>query len=358
MFRCALGLVVGFALAGPPVAQQPKWEPPPTPEGWKAVVSKDGSYRFVVPQTTGRSGTRERTRTTRGTRIRTQTNYYTLKDGTTLEVEVLTLTGAGTRGVTVTGVIDGILAGLREEGYKVSDPKEAKVGDLPAREVRLTKGNDTLRAVLFGVKPRIFVLNVIATDPAKVDGEMANTFLRSLVMVPSEVVRAQAKDRAAKQEVAGKANQEKYGAKWTMALKDMTPPDAPVIGLIRGQELQPDVIVLEPGGRLKFSKGTGFFAEVEASLTLFLKPGESLANKKYEVAPTVAAPAGTPHIHIATLGKGAKIPKTESFINRYALILSFGAKDAQGDIPGTIYLCTPDVGRSFLAGKFTVRELK
>ena len=54
MLLFAAGSLVGFA------DDKPKWEPPATPEGWKAVISKDGSYRFVVPKDTSRSGTRDR----------------------------------------------------------------------------------------------------------------------------------------------------------------------------------------------------------------------------------------------------------------------------------------------------------
>ena len=79
-------LISCMAIAGVAIAQPAKWEPPPTPEGWKAIVSKDDRYRFALPKDTKGSGTRDRTITVRGLRATVQVNYCTLKDGTTLEV--------------------------------------------------------------------------------------------------------------------------------------------------------------------------------------------------------------------------------------------------------------------------------
>jgi len=55
------------------------------------------------------------------------------------------------------------------------------------------------------------------------------------------------------------------------------------------------------------------------------------------------------------MDKDLRVPKSETVMNRYALKLTFGAKDANGDIPGTIYLCTSDAAKSFLAGSFTAK---
>ena len=54
--------------------------------------------------------------------------------------------------------------------------------------------------------------------------------------------------------------------------------------------------------------------------------------------------------------EGAKVPRSESFLANYSLKLTFSAKDADGAIPGTIYLRAPDAARSWFAGKFTARE--
>ena len=296
---------------------QPKWEPPATPSGWKAVVSKDGTYRFVVPQGITRSGTRDHTMTINRVRVRSQVNYFTLKDGTTLEVEAAALSGAGLAGVKVADVFNAILDGIREDGSTVSDPKDVNIGEIMAKEYRVAKDKSNRRMVMFAVKPRIFILSVGAADVANLDTETADTFLKARVLVPAEVVKAAAKERAAKDAEKSKENQEKYGFKWTTVLKDMTPPDAPAVGVIRGREFKPDSVRLR-GGRLVFRQGgTQTFADIEVSVVMFLK-GDSIENKTYEIAAAAINPTGSPHIQLSTMPKGGKLPKSESFLNRYA----------------------------------------
>ena len=131
---------VTFAVLG--LAQETKWEAPPTPEGWKAVVSKDERYRFVIPTDAKSSGTRERTLSSRGFKAAIQVNYCTLKDGTVFEVRGATVSGAELKGMTVDSVLDSFVAAEKEDGNKVSDPKEVMVGAIKAREYRLS--NDKL----------------------------------------------------------------------------------------------------------------------------------------------------------------------------------------------------------------------
>lgn len=354
MVRIA-AIVVGVLFVAPASAQDTKWQPPPTPDGWKAVVSKDGRYRFVIPSDVKGSGTRERTFSARGLKIAVQVNYCTLKDGTILEVRGSTLTGSELKGMTVEQVLDNFIDLEKEDGYTVSDPEEVMVGDIKARAYRLKNDKQSRRLVLFGVKPRVFALEVAAADAAKLDTETASTFLKSFVLVPVEVVKAAAKERTEKQEAADKENVAKYGAKWTTDLKEMTPPDAPAVGLIRGREFKPDAVTMQPGGRLVFRQGGGTWPDVEVELWLILKPNESVENKTYEVGKGLK-PAVTPHIRLGTLPEGAKVPKSESFVTGYSLKLTFAAKDKDGAIPGTIYLCTPDTARSWFAGKFTLKE--
>ncbi len=132
MIRYMSALVVCAFAVFQSLAQDPKWEPPAAPEGWKAVVSKDGIYRFFVPQQVGRSGTRDNTMTVRGLRLRSQVNYFNLKSGQTLTIEVATLSGTGTRGLTEANALDNMLDVLKGEGYKIGDLKEAKVGTISA----------------------------------------------------------------------------------------------------------------------------------------------------------------------------------------------------------------------------------
>jgi hypothetical protein len=348
-------LIFCMASAAIALAQAPKWEPPPPPEGWKAVASKDERYRFAVPKDTKGSGTHERIITTRGLRATVQVNYFTLKDGTILEVRGAAFSATALKGTTIDQIIDGIADLEKEDGFKVSEPKDLKVGDMKAREYRLSNDKLSRRLVMFGVKPRVYVLEVAAAEADKLDSESANTFLKSFVLVPDEVVKAIAKDRAEKQDAAAKENLAKYGAKWTADLNEMTPPDAPAVGVIRGREFKPDKVTLKSGGKLVFSQGTGTRPDVEVELWLILKPNESVENKTYQIGKGIKADV-TPHVTLSVIPEGAKLPKRESFVANYSLKLTFAAKDKDGSIPGTIYLCTPDTTKSFLAGKFSVKE--
>ncbi len=357
MYRLAAAVFVCGLLAFPCMGRDTKWEPPPTPPGWKAVVSKDGAYRFVVPAGIGRSGTRDHNVTINRVRVHSLINYYLLKGGTNLQVESATLSGAALAGVKASDVIDVIVDGQRDEGFKISDPTDVTVGAIKAKEYRLTKDNSAQRMVIFFAKPRFFVLTVAADDPAKLDAETANTFLSSLVLVPPDVLKAQAKEKAVKDEQAGKDNLEKYGVKWTTSLKDMNPPDAPAVGVIRGKEFKPDTVKLQPGNWLVFRQGEKeVFADIEVKVWLIPKAGESIENKTYEIATTGASARNAPHIQMSVMSATRKIPQTESFLNKYAMKLTLGAKDADGNIPGTIYLCMPDSGKSFLAGTFTAKS--
>jgi hypothetical protein len=353
MNRFVAAAVVWTTIAIPTPADDNNWQPPAPPPGWKAVASKDGAYRFAVPPGTGRSGTRERTLTINRVRVRAQINYYHLKDGTQLEVESAILGGSGVAGTKVSDVIDGVVEGQRDEGFKVSEPKDVMVGTLKAKEYRLTKDKEAQRMVVFFARPRFFALTVAADDPAKLDTDIANNFLTSLVLVPAEVLKTQAKERAAKDEAAGKENLAKYGFKWTTALKDMNPPDAEVTGVVRGKEFKPDTVTIDRGNWLTFRQGKEVFADIEVKIWLLPKAGESVESKTYEIGPAGVKGGSTPHVQIATMGANRRVPQSESFLNRYAMKLTLGAKESDGSIPGTIYLCTPDSGKSFVAGKFT-----
>jgi hypothetical protein len=356
MHRFAAAVAVAGTLAVVSLSQETKWEPPPAPKGWKAVVSKDGTYRFAFPPGSKRSGTRDRTFSAGGLRGKWQIDYCLLKDETLFEVQMAVLSGQRLRGMTYGDIINSTLDSEREDGFKVSEPKDVAVGEIKARKYRLTKDKVFRRTVFFVVKPRIYLLNVGADDAASLDGETPNTFLKSFVLVPAEVVKAQAKEKAAKDEQTGKENLEKYGVKWTTALNEMSPPDAPVVGVIRGKEFKPDSVTIDSGNWPAFRQGEkGAFAAIEVKVWLLPKAGESVDNKTYEIGPAGVKAGSTPHVQIATMPPGRRLPQSESFLNKYAMKLTLDAKDSDGSIPGTIYLCTPDSGKSFLAGRFTAK---
>ena len=361
--RRLTSLVVLFAALGTlATAQTPKvepkaadakkdakpWEPPAVPEGWRAVASKDGTYRFAVPKGTTRTGTRERSLNTAGLRVRYQIDYAQLKDGTTLEVQVATFTGAALKGAKVSDVAAGLLAGEVDEGFEASAAKAVTVGELKGNEYRLTKDKLSRRLVILNAKPRIILLNVASTDAATLDDETAETFLKSFGMVPVEVVLAARKEAADKVEAVVAA---KLGFKWTLELKEMNAPDAPVVGTVRGRDFKPDAVKYA-NGQLKFVQGKEVFAEVEVGVFLDPKQGEGVADRAYELSPGKGFPIGPPRVELSAMAPKAKLPTSESFRDKYALKLTLGALAADGTLPGTIYFCAPDASRSYFAGTF------
>lgn len=340
------------------------WVPPVVPDGWRAVAGKDGTFRFAVPKATVRTGSRDRTVTVNGVRSQTLIHYATLADGTGFEVHVATLAGAKLKDFKTSEVTGMFLAAEQDAGFEVTLGKAVAVGDLKGHEYRLTKDNVSRRMWVLLAKPRLVFLNVTATDEDQLDSEAAETFLKSFVLVPPEVVAAANKQKAvkdaklAKEKAVGddkvaQENFKKYGFKWTLDLKEMTAPDAPVVGTIGGREFKPDAVTLT-GGQLVFRQGAGFFAELEAGATLFLKGGETVENRTYELSPAKGVPQGSPFLYTAVMAKDAKLPTRETFTGKYALKLTFGAKADDGIVPGTIYFCAPDATRSYFAGTFNV----
>ncbi len=354
MYRFAAASLFCATVTALALAQDKKWEPPAVPNGWRSVTSKDGVYMFAAPKEARRTGTRERSYTTGGIRVRVQVDYFVLNDGTEMTMQSASVTGAAVKGLTENDLTDIWLNTEKEAGYTVSDPKEVTVGKIKAREYRMTKGGVSRRVVLFATPPRIFLMDVAAAGQNQLDTKAADTFLSSFVLVPPDVMRAAAKDKSDKNQQAAKAGQEKVGVKWTLNLKAMTFPDAPVVGLIRGREFRPDKIELDPAGTLVFRQGQGFFADVQVDIVLFLKPGEALANKTITIAPANFNPAGSPHLRLSTLAPNGKVPDTDPILSNYALKLTFSAKDKDGYTTGRIYLCTSDAAKSVLAGNFTV----
>jgi hypothetical protein len=338
--------------------QDKKWEPPAAPDGFKAIASSDGIYRFAIP-TDAKVGRRSE-RTVTANRIKSQvvTNNYTAKGGTALKVEMVALSGTGTKGLKVEDVVAQLLDDEKTEGFTPGEPKEVKVGELKGQDYLETKDGSFRRLVVVPAKPRIFLFSATAPTKDAVGTKEVDSFVTSLVMVPPEVVKAAAKEKAEKDAKAGEDNLEKYGTKWTLDPKVLQIPDADAIGMVRGREIKPDAVTYRKGGTLEFRQGKGTFAEAQISIWLVLDANDSVAGKAFEMSPGGKAPEKLPHISISTLPPKARVPTTESFVasKDYCLKLTFGDKDKDGSIPGTIFLATNDKAKSFFAGKFKISE--
>lgn len=132
---------------------------------------------------------------------------------------------------------------------------------------------------------------------------------------------------------------------WTMDLEQMHFADAPVAGQVQGQSFRPDKVTLN-NNVLTFRQGKDVFADAGVEIFLFPK-GDSLEGQSF----TVGAKNGfnQPYVHLTH--REGNLPKTEMFMDRYAMKLEFGKAD-KGSLPGKIYLCVNDGGNSFIAGSF------
>jgi hypothetical protein len=316
------------------------------------VSAADGSYQFLFPTDAARSGSRERTFTRAGVKGRAQVNYCILKDNTTLQMSAISLSGAALKGLKIGDVYNIIIDAEKDAGATVSEPTEVMVGTLKGREYSATTARGARRMILVVVKGRVYQLSVEAADKDKTQGEVPDTFLKSVVFTAKPATKEIARDAP-----PAKPDEPKKGdaseVKWTLDLDEMKVPNTPVSGRLRGKEFKPDKVTLQVGF-LTFRQGKEFFADAEVKLSLFLKFGESVENKTYEIPALDTVRVGIPHISAATKEPSDRLPKTELFSSKYALKLSFGKAEG-GMIPGKIYLSVNDTGKTVLAGTFSVK---
>jgi hypothetical protein len=279
-------------------------------------------------------------------------NYCTLRDDTFFDVECATLTGRALSGLKVDDLYEVMLEGERQQGFTIGEPKETTIGKTKAREYRLRKENTRCRGVLLVDKNRVFEMRVCAADESKLDSELANTFFQSFSIL-KESPEAESKEDAAKAEERAKEAMAKFGFKWTLKPEEMTAPDKPVVGLIHGKEFNPDAITLEAGGILRFRQGTKATPEAEVRIVIFTSPKDKFEDRTIEIRPDRKS-GNTPTILFTTHDPTTRTPTTNSFFDKYAMKLHFGAKGSDGMVSCTICLCTSDGNKSFVAGKFTL----
>ncbi len=347
-------LVVVFVLSILPArspGDDPK-QPPVAPDGWEFVLPKDRTYQFLFPKDWKSVGNTSRKFTARGIRAEVLMNYCTLRDGTYFDVEGATLTGRGLSSLKIDDLYEIMLEGEKQQGITVGEPKETTIGNAKAREYRMRKGNTRGRGVLLVDKNRVFEMRVRSEDEAKLDSDQAQTFFQSFSIL-KESPEAESKEDAAKAEERAKEAMAKFGFKWTLKLEEMTAPDKPVAGLILGKEFKPDTIVLESGGILQFRKGNKATPEVDVRIAMFSSPKDKFEDRTIEIK--LDRKSGiTPTILLTTHDPATRIPTASSSFDKYAMKLHFGTKGSDGIVPCTIYLCTADVNKSFMAGKFTL----
>jgi DNA-directed RNA polymerase subunit RPC12/RpoP len=127
---------------------------------------------------------------------------------------------------------------------------------------------------------------------------------------------------------------------WSLNLKGWAVPDSTAAGRIAGQDF-----ICQ---RATFSGGTLTLRNGDLNVTINFggTTPEALAGKSLNVSTNAAAAA-----RVGFRWKVDDQAKHESFTNGYAMLLNFGEVEDHR-VSGTIYLCTSDENKSYVAGKF------
>ncbi len=135
---------------------------------------------------------------------------------------------------------------------------------------------------------------------------------------------------------------------WKKDASKASIPEEPARGMANGEEFKVEDAKIRDG-ILSLRQGEDFFADVEFTIFLFLDEGTEAAGQKFKVAPDDGF--GSPHVHWKFMVEGRELPEVEMFMDEYSMKLEFG-DEADGKLPGKIYLCLPDDSKSFVAGTF------
>jgi uncharacterized protein DUF4190 len=139
------------------------------------------------------------------------------------------------------------------------------------------------------------------------------------------------------------------GSGWTLNLGNAIIPVGAVSGRIHKRPFTAQAVTCE-GGWLKFKQGTGFFADLEMSVVLFIQDPAELAGKTFNIRGREQF-GSKPHIWMGWKDQESSPPQQKSWMENYALKLEFG-QPSGGKLPGKIYLCVPDAEKSFIRGTF------
>lgn len=120
-------------------------------------------------------------------------------------------------------------------------------------------------------------------------------------------------------------------------------------GMAHGANFKVEKATLQ-NGILKLRQGKDFFADHQFIIFIFLKKGDTVDGKKYNVK-SDGKKFRNPHIHFSYKVPGKKLPKTEIFMSGYDMTLEFGTV-SEGKVSGKISLHLPDKAKSYVEGSF------
>lgn len=132
---------------------------------------------------------------------------------------------------------------------------------------------------------------------------------------------------------------------WNLNLDSLPTPKTPVVGRIHGQDFKADRAWFQSGS-LGFRLGTQGTAETGFFINFGGAQAAALSGKTIEVS------ADTEKAAVVMLRwRDETGVQKKPFSSGYAMRLEFGAV-ANNQLPGSIYLCTPDAEKSYLLGTF------
>jgi hypothetical protein len=145
--------------------------------------------------------------------------------------------------------------------------------------------------------------------------------------------------------------EKKPDAAWVEQLTDVNPPKTRAAGKIHGMTFNLTRAELQQGV-LSLRQGTGFFPDMEWKLFLFAQKVSDLEGHFLNIeTEDIEGVKNQPHVYMSWKENGKDLPKTKTWTGGYVIKLKFGTV-TNGKLPGEVYLCTPDMKRSYVSGTF------
>ena len=160
-----------------------------------------------------------------------------------------------------------------------------------------------------------------------------------------------AKAQTGATDTSSASTEKKPDGGWVEQLTDVTPPKTRAAGKIHGATFTMTRAEIQQGV-LSLRQGTGFFPDMEWTLFLFAQKVTDLEGHFLNIeTEDIEGVKNQPHVYMSWKESGKDLPKTKTWTGGYVIKLKFGSV-ANGKLPGEIYLCTPDMKRSYVSGTF------
>ena len=124
-------------------------------------------------------------------------------------------------------------------------------------------------------------------------------------------------------------------------------PDSAAVGYVHGKVLIPQRVILD-GGTLTLRTPNSGPPDAGVSIYLHANQSEDFAGQSVDIKTNAV---NAPWVNLRWKDAQGE-PVTQTVKGGYALRIEFG-QPAGGQLPGKIYLCTPDDEKSYVAGTFT-----